>query len=49
MGREGVILIASLKKIQNRVIKELFISLPVYKKGSRVWFTKFTGIEIQQW
>ena len=31
-GREGVTLIASLKKIQKWVIKELFISLPVLKK-----------------
>jgi hypothetical protein len=47
-GREGGTLIASLKKIQKWVDKGT-LYLPVcFKKGSRVWFMKFTGIEIQQ-
>jgi hypothetical protein len=46
LGREGVTLIASLKKIQKWVDKGI-LHLPIcFKKGSCVWFMKFTGIEI---
>jgi hypothetical protein len=48
LGREGVIVIASFKKNSKPGDTGTLHPPPVLKKGSRGWFMKFTGIEIQQ-